>query len=64
MAAVSKVLEFQVFDGFLMGSDGFQGFGFQWGSEASGTKSCRRHVGPSSCLLRVGTMRLAMLCGE
>ena len=51
MAAVSKVLEFLV----LMGSDGFEG---------SGTKSCRRHVGPSSCHLGVGTMRLAMLCGE
>ena len=24
-------------------SDGFEGFGFRWGSEGSGTKSCRRH---------------------
>ena len=45
-------------------SDGFEGFGFGWGSEGSGTKSCKRHVGPSSCHLGVGTMRLAMLCGE
>ena len=46
-------------------SDGFEGFGFGWGSEGSGTKSCKRHVGPtSSCHLEVGTMRLAMLCGE
>ena len=42
------------FDGFLMGSEGLD-FGFRWGSEGSGTKSCRRHVGP---------MRLAMLCRE
>ena len=34
-----------------MGSDGFEGFGFRWGSEGSGTKSYRRHVGPSSCHL-------------
>ena len=60
MSAVSKVLEFRV----LMGSDGFEGFGFRWGPEGSGIKSCRRHVGPSSCHLGVSTMRLAMLYGE
>ena len=60
VAAVSKVLEF-------LGSDGFEGFGdfgFRWGSEGSGTKRCRSYVGPSSCHLGVGAMRLAMLCGE
>ena len=51
VAAVSKVLEFRG----LMGSDGFEGFGFPWGSDGSGTKSCRKHVGPSSCHLGVGT---------
>ena len=48
VAAVSQVLEFRG----LMGSDG------------SGTESCRKHVEPSSCHLGVGTIRLAMLCGE
>ena len=55
------------FDGFLMGSDGFEGFGdfgFDGVPKGSGSKSCRRHVGPSSCHLGVGAMRLAMLCGE
>ena len=52
------------FDGFLMGSDCFEGFGFRWGSEGSGTMSCRRHVGPRACHLGVGAMRLAMLCRE
>ena len=40
-------------NGFLMVSDGFGDFGFRWGPKGSGTKSCRRHVGPSSCHLGV-----------
>ena len=50
------------FDGFLMGSEGLA-FRFRWGSEGSRTKICRRHVGPMR-LVGVGTMRLAIMCGE
>ena len=52
------------FDRFVIGSDRFEGFGFRWCSQGSGTMSCRRHVGPSSCHPGVGIMRLAMLCGK
>ena len=38
------------FDGFLMGSDRFEGF--RWGP------------GPRACHLGVGAVRLAVLCGE
>ena len=51
------------FGGFLIGFEGFGNFGFRCGCEGSGTKSCRRHVGPSSCYLGVGAMRLTTLCG-